>query len=125
MFSLFDKEFQQMFDAMHREFRMPFSNSRFDNWDLSEPESDSEELVQQDPEHTTYRMKTVINDNGRVTVKTVRKDPGSKWETHVRQYNAGNAIEGTQNLAAIEEAGEDERESMVQEKSHKHDMQDF
>ena len=124
MFSLFDKEFQQMFDAMHREFRMPLSSSsRFDNWNLFE--SDPEELVQHDPEHTTFRMKTVINDNGHVTVKTVRKDPGSEWKTHMRQYNAGNAIEGNHSLAAIEEAGEDERESMVQEKSHKHDEQDF
>ena len=111
-----------MFDTMNKDFRMPLS-SRFGNWDLFE--SDPEELVQHDPEHTTYRMKTVINNNGHVTVKTVRKDPGSEWETHVRQYNAGNAIEGNQNLAAIEETNKDERESMVQEKSYKYDNQDF
>lgn len=122
MFSTIDKEFQRMFARfdrdLDRDFGMPF-HSQLANWNMprlthdffAQPDSASgcnsdfePETMLPDPEHTTYRMKTVINNNGKVTVKTVRKDPGSEWETQVRQFDVNNAIEeGSEKAVAIEE----------------------
>jgi len=48
-----------------------------------------------DPEHTSYYMRVKTDDNGHVRVKTVKKEPGSDWQTHVEEYQRGNRpIEG-------------------------------
>lgn len=110
MFNAIDKQAQRMFAQFDRDFGAPLYN-RFNTWNMSELEddffssSDSEQdFMLQDPEHTTYRMKSVVNRNGKVTVKTVTKDPGSDWKTQVRHFDASNAIEQEdKKVAAIQE----------------------
>jgi len=43
-----------------------------------------------DPEHTSYRMKVKVDDNGHVRLKTVEKEPGQDWDVHVEEYDRGD-----------------------------------
>jgi len=42
-----------------------------------------------DPEHTSYYMRMKTDDNGHVRVKTIKKEPGADWKTHVEEYHRG------------------------------------
>jgi len=59
-------------------------NRTFDTFDVIESHP-----ILTDPEHTSYFMKVKTDDNGHVRVKTIKKVPGSDWETHVEEYNRG------------------------------------
>jgi len=48
-----------------------------------------------DPENTSYYMRVKTDDNGYVRVKTIKKAPGSDWQTHVEEYQRGKpSLEG-------------------------------
>jgi len=38
-------------------------------------------------ENTTYHAKYMINDNGHVWEKTIDKEPGKEWKSHVEEYD--------------------------------------
>ena len=93
MVSNINQDIQTLANQIKRDVESSLSRS-FNTWDVLEHDP-----IPYDPEHTTYRMKVKTDDNGHVKVKTVRKDPGSAWETHVEEFDKGNAIEGGQNKA--------------------------
>lgn len=45
-----------------------------------------------DPQHSSYRMEVLTDDNGVVRVKTVRKESGQEWESYVEQYDQGGSV---------------------------------
>lgn len=47
-----------------------------------------------DPQHSSYRMELITDDNGVVKVKTVRKECGQEWESYVEQYDQGGSVTG-------------------------------
>jgi len=62
-----------------------------------------------DPEHTSYYMRVKTDDNGHVRIKTIKKEPGSDWKTHVEEYQRGKpTIEGEKKPGL--ESGERARE---------------
>jgi len=66
-------------------------NRHFDMFDVMEYHP-----ILTDPEHTSYYMRVKTDDNGHVRVKTIKKLPGSDWQTHVEEYNRGlSSLEGT------------------------------
>ena len=61
--------------------------------DLEEEFESVEDMIEnppelEDPEHTSYFVKYVSNDNGRVKVKSLQKVPGSDWEKYTEEYTA-------------------------------------
>ncbi len=65
-----------------------------------------------DPENTSYFMRVETNDNGNVRVKTMKKVPGSDWETKFEEYKRGNS-------AAIEKGAESESKQAIENKEQK------
>jgi len=55
-----------------------------------------------DPEHTSYYMRLKTDDNGHVTVKTIKKTPKSDWETHVEEYERGKPSLGDKSKEKLE-----------------------
>ncbi len=45
-----------------------------------------------DPKHTSYYIRIKIDDNGYLRVKTIRKEPGKDFETHIEEYHKGKPI---------------------------------
>jgi len=70
----------------------------FTRWDVLENDP-----LYFDPNHTTYRMKILTDDNGHVKVKTVKKDPGHDWETHIEEYDRGYALEQQPQKQALQQ----------------------
>jgi len=95
--SIFDRfdAIERYVDEMRAEMDRHFKN----------PEAPQEYPKLRDPENTSYFMRVETNDNGNVRVKTVKKTPGSEWETKYEEYKRGNsAIEKdpTESKQAIE-----------------------
>ena len=107
MFSLFDQHFQELSESMTRDFDRYFGiRSSFGGWNWFEPE-----YPFFNSENTSYSVKTVINNNGNITVKTAMKNPESEWETSVKQYSQDNAVEGGKKAEAIGETSQSEQEA--------------
>jgi len=65
--------------------------------------------IMTDKDHTSYYMRIKTDDNGHVRVKTIKKEPGSDWKTHVEEYQRGKpTIEGEKKPGL--ESGERARE---------------
>lgn len=45
------------------------------------------------PEHASYRMELQTDNEGIVTVKTVKKENGQEWETSVESYDHGKKLD--------------------------------
>jgi hypothetical protein len=101
-------------------------NRTFNTFDVTESHP-----ILTDPKHTSYYMRVKTDDNGHVRVKTIKKDPGSDWQTHVEEYNRGKpALEGQQGEKGkalenkggkmeTEQEGRRKEETTIQEEPHK------
>jgi len=112
----FNREFRELSDGMARDFDSFFgTRSLFDDfWGLSPRQNRSvnwfePDTMMFDPENTAYQLKTVINNNGNVTVKTAIKEPGGDWQTSVKQYSREKSVEGSQKQEAISEGQKGEQ----------------
>jgi len=48
------------------------------------------EAIDNPDQYKSYFLKIKTDDNGHVRVKTVQKEPGKPWETHVEEYDRGS-----------------------------------
>jgi len=59
-------------------------------------------------------MKILTDDNGHVRVKSVKKDPGHDWETHIEEYDRGYALEQPQRQALQQESSQGQHQQQQQ-----------
>jgi len=89
MFASFDpcctgfSSIQSLADSIKRDVEKDL-NRTFNTFDVVESHP-----ILTDPKHTSYFMKVKTDDNGHVRVKTIKKAPGSDWQTHVEEYDRG------------------------------------
>ena len=103
VFSQFDREFREMSNAFTRDFDSFFGRG-FNPRSFFEGDSSFAE----GPQYTNYTSKTILNDNGNVTVKTTRKNSDNQWETRVETYDTkGDKIEGDKKADMSAEAKKD------------------
>jgi len=76
---------QRMIDSMKTDFENHF-NRTLDTFKTFEHKA-----LLEDPEHTWYFRKSIMDDNGHVRVKTVQKEPKSDWKVNVEEYDRDNA----------------------------------
>jgi hypothetical protein len=99
-------EIQTVFDNINREFEDNIMRSfgRFDPFSFRAWPEPFRYRIELDPEHTFYNMRSMVNDNGHVKVKTARKEPGKEWDVKEEEYDGkGKAVEGKKENAAIQE----------------------
>ena len=102
-------------------------NRTFSTFDVTESHP-----ILTDPEHTSYYMRVKTDDNGHVRVKTIKKNPGSDWQTHIEEYNRGKpSLEGQKGekgkaleskggkMETEKEGRRQEKETMIQEEPYK------
>jgi len=138
MFSAFDpfnagfSSIQALADSVKRDIERDL-NRKFRMFDVMESYP-----ILTDPGHTSYFMRVKTDDNGFVRVKTIKKTPGSEWQTHVEEYNRGQPrLEGKGEKAQaigtkekqgqdmeIEDKGKRDEPVEIQEESYKGSVQD-
>jgi len=94
-------------------------NRTFDTFDVMEHHP-----ILTDPEHTSYYMRVKTDDNGHVRVKTIKKEPGTDWRTHVEEYYRGKpSLEGEKKKQESLESGRSKAEHSRIEQKGKEKME--
>jgi len=88
---------QNLADSIQRDIERDLNRS-FNTFDVMESFP-----ILTDPEYTSYYMRIKTDDNGHVRVKTIRKKPGSPWQSHVEEFHRGRkSLEGKEKKEALE-----------------------
>jgi len=72
-------------------------------------------------ENTKYYAKYEVNDNGHVWKKTIEKEPGQEWKTHVEEYDVGKAIKGKEDTKQLK-GSEGQKEAQSIENKEKQEQ---
>lgn len=112
VFSQFDRHFQEVSNAITKDFDA-FFGKRFNTANFFENDPFFTES-----QNTPYHSKTVVNDNGNVTVKTVKRNADGQWETNIERYNEKDrAVKDEQKLEAVAENKSAEQKTVDQPKT--------